>query len=1655
MISSSRDSTESNSYVKQEEDGMKRRCLSMLLAGFLTVSTVCQSVSGAEISTGEVEVQESYVQKTEESVEEPGEEEIADVQAEDAVVEKSEEKDADVDEEEETDITETVMEIEGTEIDTEVQMETVLEQVAENTKAETEEAIEETEDIQEETKVEIQTETKTAARKMQKASVAGNVAKENVKDLVTSVEFDDLVLVKGAHGFTRKEDNPKTGEKNEQWFDYYYQPGYTITMKDGTVFESHVDFNLENDVYERYIEYNDEEYEICWEDDQSVTNQWGLGKHTASVSVFGIETSFSVEIVESPVVRVTFEPIQLIKGADGSMQEDYNLDLEKREYYRYRYYPEYTVELKDGTILKYKDGIFLGDYCVEYEGKEYWLDCNDDQSYMNQWDVGKHTVSAQILGFDTSFTVEIVETPVASVEFEDIKLIENVDGYMTTWNSDTGKEEEYYYYSYRPQFTVILKDGTVLERENYHIEYNEKNYWIHYNDDQSATNQWGIGKHTISANILGFDTSFTVEIVENPVVNIEFENVKLIQNADGYMSTWNSDKEYYRYSYNPEYTITLKDGTSIVDSGYDVMYNGREYEIHYNDDQSYTNQWGVGIHTVSTKVFGIDTDFTVEIVETPVEKIEFKDIKLVEWADGDTLIEEDSEYYCYKYTPEYVVTLKDGTILESDRGYVSYNDNTYGIGSDDGQSYENQWQIGEHVVFANIIGYETYFTVEIIENPVEKITFEDISLIRNADGHIKLDYHDDRWTLEYFQYDYKPKYKILLKDGTTLEGEGNGGVEYNDKEYQLNYSDGQSITNQWDIGQYTISASILGVETSFIVEIVETPVVNVEFDEIKLIEGFDGYIDTEWGNQFYHYEYTPCYTVTLKDGTVLESNDGRIEYNGKKYATFILDKYDDDIYGFFYGQDDQSYANQWEAGKHIVPANILGFNTSFTVDIEENPIANITFQEIKLIENIGGYIYDAYNFETDEYDLQYYHYSYYPDYTITLKDGTTLNGSGSSGIEYNGKQYNMYYDDKQSYTNQWREGKYTVSANILGFDTSFIVEIVGIESVEIRDVELIENADGYMEKYDFTTGEYGDEEYFYYSYTPEVVVTLKDGTILEGSRYSGIEYNNEYYSLYDVDFGDDQSYTNQWKLGKRIIPVKIWGIETSYTVEIVESPVVSIEFEKYQCIEGADGGYKDNSWPEGEERFYYYNYYPKYTVTLKDGTILESKTTQTHFGTIQFYMEYNGKQYMPTYTDDQSETNQWGLGEHTAYMSVLGSRPFPCTVEVIETPVKEVRILELKVVDGVDGGYFKDYDQNTGEYHSHYGGYNFGSFGSIYITIILKDGTVLRAYRYAGNLFYVRYREIEYYFHIENNSWTDPWEVGEHIVPVRILGFDTSLTVIVMDSSSVVLKNYSNGVVVSTTNAVLDSDTTLIADELSIEAKDIINNTAANMGIYDMDNAVLYDIYLEKEGQKIQPNGEVTVSIPVPGTMDAEKCSVLHIDDAGNVTDMHAVYENGYMVFTTNHFSYYALVEDASGVAVGGRITSYGAENGTVTVSLLDGEAEVERVETTDGTYAFSTVPSGTYTLRVSKANHVTRTYDMTVSDEAVTQDVKICLIGDVTGDGKVNTRDLNRVYAHVNGTNPLDGYEFTCGDVTGDGKINTRDLNRLYAHISETNLLW
>ena len=105
--------------------------------------------------------------------------------------------------------------------------------------------------------------------------------------------------------------------------------------------------------------------------------------------------------------------------------------------------------------------------------------------------------------------------------------------------------------------------------------------------------------------------------------------------------------------------------------------------------------------------------------------------------------------------------------------------------------------------------------------------------------------------------------------------------------------------------------------------------------------------------------------------------------------------------------------------------------------------------------------------------------------------------------------------------------------------------------------------------------------------------------------------------------------------------------------------------------------------------------------------------------------------------------------------------------------------------------------------------------------------------------------------------------------------------------------------------------------------------------------------------------------------------------------------------------------------------------------------------------YEIPEVAAGTYTMRVSKKNHVTREYTITVGAEAVTQDVQIHLKGDINGDGRINTSDVGKANAHAKGSSLLTEYQFSCADINGDGKVNTSDVGKINAHARGKNLLW
>ncbi|MBQ2661479.1 MAG: hypothetical protein IJF80_02345 [Clostridia bacterium] len=57
--------------------------------------------------------------------------------------------------------------------------------------------------------------------------------------------------------------------------------------------------------------------------------------------------------------------------------------------------------------------------------------------------------------------------------------------------------------------------------------------------------------------------------------------------------------------------------------------------------------------------------------------------------------------------------------------------------------------------------------------------------------------------------------------------------------------------------------------------------------------------------------------------------------------------------------------------------------------------------------------------------------------------------------------------------------------------------------------------------------------------------------------------------------------------------------------------------------------------------------------------------------------------------------------------------------------------------------------------------------------------------------------------------------------------------------------------------------------------------------------------------------------------------------------------------------------------------------------------------------------------------------------------------LGDVTGDGKINSRDIAALQKYTSGGSELTPEQFTAGDVNCDGKVNSRDIAAVQKHVT------
>ena len=237
-----------------------------------------------------------------------------------------------------------------------------------------------------------------------------------------------------------------------------------------------------------------------------------------------------------------------------------------------------------------------------------------------------------------------------------------------------------------------------------------------------------------------------------------------------------------------------------------------------------------------------------------------------------------------------------------------------------------------------------------------------------------------------------------------------------------------------------------------------------------------------------------------------------------------------------------------------------------------------------------------------------------------------------------------------------------------------------------------------------------------------------------------------------------------------------------------------------------------------------------------------------------------------------------------------------------------------------------------------------------------------------------------------------------------------------------------------------------VPDDIKLSVIDITNKMPAG-------TIKAYVISLLKGGKTVQPENIVTVKIPCTN----ENAEAYRLESDGKMTDMKSKYKDGYIVFTTDHFSIYMLSEPKpAGVTVSGAITSY-VDDSDVTIKLTGADNNFTAEVKGKSDYSIADVPAGEYTLTVSKANHVIREYTVTVADADLTQDVKVCPKGDVNGDGETDIMDCSVAQRYIRELTTLDAYQIACGDVsgTGDGELDIQDVSRILRHIRELAMLY
>lgn len=114
------------------------------------------------------------------------------------------------------------------------------------------------------------------------------------------------------------------------------------------------------------------------------------------------------------------------------------------------------------------------------------------------------------------------------------------------------------------------------------------------------------------------------------------------------------------------------------------------------------------------------------------------------------------------------------------------------------------------------------------------------------------------------------------------------------------------------------------------------------------------------------------------------------------------------------------------------------------------------------------------------------------------------------------------------------------------------------------------------------------------------------------------------------------------------------------------------------------------------------------------------------------------------------------------------------------------------------------------------------------------------------------------------------------------------------------------------TNIKLEAVAGAVPSDTVLEVAPITEGTTYNTvktALTNINKFKVFDINLLSNGTKIQPNGKVKISIPLPTDMNKSNLVVYRVADNGTKTEYKVTTEGNNATFETDHFSIYVLAE--------------------------------------------------------------------------------------------------------------------------------------------------